>query len=317
MTADYDAIEAMNWSTLKHLAVSPKMLRWRVDNPRPDTPALTRGRAIHCAVLEPERWASEYRRQPDFGDLRTNRGKAARAEWLAELAGDGCIARPYFDSRTKAGKAARADFEASVPTGVRVLVGDEDAADVLGDRVTVLTADEYDLAERCAEAVREHPKASELLRGGRAEETATWTDEETGVRCKGRLDFVRPVGVLDVKSSRQPTLRQMVADMARLLYHGQLAWYHDGAIASGIVPLGSAELPRVIFVQTVEPYDVVPAFLGPLDLDRGRQLYRSLLRKYVACDAADWWPGMAPDEIELDLPTWAPDGRDALDDGDW
>lgn len=259
---EYAAIDAVNWSTLVHLATSPMMLRWRADHPREDTRALRLGRAIHCAVLEPERWEREYVARPDFGDLRTKAAKQARAEWLVDL-----------------------------PAGVEVL-----------------EPEEYELAERCGRAVREHPVAASLLRGGRAEEVVTWTDEETGLACKARLDFITPAYVLDLKSTRQTTLRAIWRDFASRLYHGQVAFYQEGAIATQRIP-HDAEPPRIIAVQTVEPFDVIAARMTREDLERGTGLFRSLLRQYADCQAVDLWPGLAPNLVEVDLPAWAPGGE--------
>lgn len=260
---EYEAIPALNWSTLKHLAISPRMLRWRADHPRPETAALRLGRAIHCAILEPERWARCYVPHPDFGDGRTKAAKAAKADWLASI-----------DGRD----------------------------------VEVLDADEHALAEHCAEAVRTHPRARRLLEHTRVEETVTWTDEETGVDCKSRLDIAAPGYVVDLKSSRMQTVRAIEIQIASLLYHGQLAFYHDAAIATRRIPY-DADGPYIVVVQTVEPYDVVPGRLMREDLEKGRALYRSFLRKYLECQAADWWPGLAPDVIDLDLPPWTPRGE--------
>lgn len=52
-----------------------------------DTPALTFGRAFHCAVLEPERFAREYCAAPDFGDCRFKANRERRDEWRSENAG--------------------------------------------------------------------------------------------------------------------------------------------------------------------------------------------------------------------------------------
>lgn len=308
----YNAIEAINWSSAVHLATSPRMFAWRREHPRPDTEALIRGTAIHCATLEPERFARDYIIEPDF-DTRSNAGKAERAEWLATLA-PGYIARPAFDGRTKAGREARAAFLAGLPPDARVLIGDEDAASVAG--VHALPAEEYELVTRCAAAVHSHHEAAGLLRGGRVEEPLVWVDEETGLRCKGRLDFIRPDLILDLKSTRHTTIHAMARDCAARLYHGQLAFYHDGAIASRRIP-ADAPTPRIILVQTTEPYDVVVARLAPEDLERGRGLCRSLLRRYAECQAADWWPGLAPSLIDLPLPAWAPGGDAPTEEEDW
>ena len=261
MNEDYLAIDAMNWSTLRHLATSAKLLRWRVDHPREDTEALEIGRAAHCAILEPARWTLAYVARPDFGDGRTKAAKEAKAAWLAELA----------------------------------------------PGIETLDAEEHALIERMARSVREHPEASRLLRAGRAEEIVTWTDAATGLACKARIDWLAPGYVVDLKSTRRDTVRSLTHDIASLLYHGQLAFYHDGARAAGLIP-DDADGPFVVAVQKSEPYDVVPARLGLEGLDRGRALYRTLLERYAACRAADWWPGIASEVITLRLPTWAAGG---------
>jgi exodeoxyribonuclease VIII len=314
MNPDYASIEALNWSTLRHLATSALLLQWRADHPQPDSRAMMLGRAIHCAVLEPERWASDYIVEPDFGNLNSNAAKAERAAWLAEIAPGQLVARPCFDARKKDDKAARAAFFTGLPEGATVVVGDEDAVDLLGAGVEVLPADDHALATRCAEAVRSHPVAADMLSGGRAEEIVTWTDDEFGIPCKARMDFITPRFVLDLKSSRADSLRAISREFAGRMYHGQLAMYHDGAVAARAI--NGDDTPRAIVVQTVEPYDVVPARLMRGDLDRGRSLYRSLMRQYVECQAAGWWPGLAPGLVDLDLPAWAP-GGDAETEVEW
>jgi hypothetical protein len=313
---DYAAIDAMNWSTLKELAVSPRMLKWRVDHPREDTDALELGRAVHCAILEPQRFATAYIVEPDFGDPRTNAAKAERAAWLASLV-PGYIARPCFDRSTTAGKKAYAAFVDGLPEGAKVLVGTERAADLLGPDVETIHADEHALALRLADAVRSHPAAARLIEVGRREEIIEWVDEETGIKCKARVDFISPFYVLDLKSTRHTTIRAINADFARYLYHGQLAFYHDGAITARRIPREMPEGPYTIAVQTVEPHDVVPGRLMREDLEKGRALYRSLLRRYAACQAAEYWPGLAADVIDLDLPAWAPGGDEETSEVDW
>lgn len=301
----YAAIEALNWSTLKHIAVSPRMLKWRTEHPRPETPALRLGTAIHCAILEPERFKADYISEPDFGDLRTNAAKAKRAAWLAKLAPGRGTPRPYFDGRTSAGKKALASFIATLEEGATIIVGDEDPSKVVGRPLIALSADDAEVIRQIVASVREHPAASAMLRGGVREETVTWVDSETGIRCKGRLDLLGSTGVVDVKSTRRESVWQMGRDIAALRYHAQLAWYHDGAIAAGRLPR-DASLPRFVFVQTVEPFDVAPMELREDDFEKGRAHYRELLKRYAACEASGWWPGIAPNLIPAPVPDWAP-----------
>lgn len=256
----YEAIDAMNWSTLKLLATSAKLLRWRADHPREDTDALERGRRIHTAVLEPEKWARVVP-LPDFGDMRTKVAKAARDEWLA------------------ANQGAEA-----------------------------IDADEHAMVGRVAAAVHAHEIAGSLLGTGRAEEVVTWVEPVSGLACKARVDFIAPRHIADLKTGRWSTVREMVRDRATYLDHGQIAFYLDGAIAAGRLPPDA--LHYIIGAQTVDPFDVVVGVLAPEDLDKGRMLYRRLIDRYLACRAANWWPGLAPEVITLRLPEWAAGGAE-------
>lgn len=56
--AEYDAIDADNFSTIKHIEKSPAHYLYRKQNPdTEDTDARIRGRVTHIAVFEPERMA--------------------------------------------------------------------------------------------------------------------------------------------------------------------------------------------------------------------------------------------------------------------
>lgn len=174
----------------------------------------------------------------------------------------------------------------------------------------VLSADDHALAETCARSVRAHRHAAALLAEGHAEVSLSW--ETDGVPCGGRLDWIGRC-VVDLKTTRRESLREIAADCARYLYHGQLAWYHDGAVAAGAVAADST--PHLIAVQTCEPYDVAVLRVPPAVLEIGRSLYRALLARYRECQAAGWWPGIAPEVVDLDLPHWAAggDGGDAAE----
>lgn len=58
--AEYVALDAVNWSTLKALRDSPLHYRHATTHARPDTASLMLGRAVHTATLEPSRFADAY-----------------------------------------------------------------------------------------------------------------------------------------------------------------------------------------------------------------------------------------------------------------
>lgn len=65
---------------------------------RPDSRALTFGRAFHCAVLEPDVFARSYAVQPDFGDCRFKEAKQARDRWRAENDGKEFVSADDFEA---------------------------------------------------------------------------------------------------------------------------------------------------------------------------------------------------------------------------
>lgn len=78
-------IGVVSKSALDRVARSPAHYKAWVDGTLPDedTPAMRFGRAFHCAILEPERFAEEYVTEPDFGDCRSSKNRAKRDEWRA------------------------------------------------------------------------------------------------------------------------------------------------------------------------------------------------------------------------------------------
>lgn len=78
--ATYRALPGVNWSTLKHMRVSPLHYKHARDNPRPDTPALSLGRMVHACVFEPLRFASDYVTLPPKMIRRGKKWDAFKAE---------------------------------------------------------------------------------------------------------------------------------------------------------------------------------------------------------------------------------------------
>jgi exodeoxyribonuclease VIII len=75
----YTSLERVNISHLKEMARSALHYHYRATNPRGDTKAMSFGRSVHTAILEPERFASEYvvwDQLTESGELRPRRGKA-------------------------------------------------------------------------------------------------------------------------------------------------------------------------------------------------------------------------------------------------
>lgn len=77
--ADYDAIDAVNQSTLKLFRKTAAHARQAITNPKAPTAAMDLGNAIHCMILEPKRFADSYVIAPQIG----NRSKVDKEAWDA------------------------------------------------------------------------------------------------------------------------------------------------------------------------------------------------------------------------------------------
>jgi hypothetical protein len=236
MEANYDAIRATNWSTLKHLGDSPKHYRYNLDHPA-DSAAMQRGRAVHCAVYEPDTFERTYVVYP--GPVR--RGKA----W-----------EEFRDEH---------------------------------EHCQILTATEFDVVRRIADAALADPIAGPLLRAPYVEQSITWTDERTGEPCKGRADQIDD-RLGDLKTCQSVAPRRWAATVEDLGYLGQMAFYLDGLAANG-VSFGAP--PVWIAAEANPPHDVVVYEIDERDIAAGRDLYRCYLDRLIECRAADAWPGIA------------------------
>lgn len=97
----YDAIDAVNWSTLKHLGKSPAHYLHALTNRGADTDARKRGRVTHLAVFEPERFVTDCIVYPDVRN-----GKKWDA-FKAQHAGKEILTPRMFEAATTIADAAR------------------------------------------------------------------------------------------------------------------------------------------------------------------------------------------------------------------
>lgn len=244
------------------------------------------GRALHCALLEPERFASEYVVMPTFdeyrdkaGRLSTKEGKAERAAWVK--AHEGCA---------------------------------------------IIEPTDREVALAMASAVRAHPTASSVLASGRAEVTARWHDEDTGLECKARADFFaerdpsltdaarldaglsapgakrRFRFLVDVKTTDNAGPDAFARSSAAYGYHRQAAFYQDGfAVASG----GPVDGFVFIVVEKAPPYAVALYMIDEAGMAMGRLAVRDAMEKLADCVERDAWAAY-PEKIQvLSLPAWA------------
>lgn len=166
---------------------------------------------------------------------------------------------------------------------------------------TIVKTVEYMEALCLRDAVRGHRIASSYLSGGEAERTITWTDEATGLVCKGRVDYLRADGIVDLKTAATLDERHFGNTFHNLGYHMQLAFY-----VRGLKALGMADpVVRLVAVEKPDPHDVAPFVVDPGVIATGDEKVGELLATLKECQRTKKWPGRYPAETTLFLPGWA------------
>jgi exodeoxyribonuclease VIII len=195
------------------------------------------------------------------------------------------VKRPKFDGRTNAGKAAMAGWAAEHPNAAP------------------LTPDQWDEAVGLRDNSQKHPVARELLSGkGRNEVTLIWTDPETKLLCKGRLDRItrydNRAAVVDLKTARNGSLRGFAKAAADFCYFWQAAFYLD---ALNLLAPGARRFFHII-LEKEPPYLVAVREMEEPSLREGRAQYRRALNTMAACRASGKWPGYFDGIEPFDIP---------------
>lgn len=166
----------------------------------------------------------------------------------------------------------------------------------------ILKSEEMQEIQAISDAVLSHPTAGPLLRGD-VELSALWTDDETGVLCKGRFDVAnKRVGALvDLKTTRDASQRAFSRAIWQYGYHIQAAHYLAGANAHGI----DAEFFVIVAVEKTPPYAVAVYNLRGDVIKAGHDELRPLIEQYAQCMESGHWPGYPTEAVEIDLPRYA------------
>jgi len=169
------------------------------------------------------------------------------------------------------------------------------------EHVTGLTPDSYDEVKAMAASVHRHPSASLLLAFGEAEVSLVWTDEETGLRCKARVDWLGEIAAVDLKTTKDASPSGFARAVANYRYHVQQSHYLAGCEALGL----PASDFVFVAVEKTEPYPVACYQLSDAAAGTGHRLWRRDLTAFADCKKSGRWPAYS-DEIEvLHLPAWA------------
>lgn len=168
--------------------------------------------------------------------------------------------------------------------------------------IELITMSDYVLIRGMAESILHHPAARAILAEGEAEVSLLWHDPETGLRCKGRIDWLAPGLPCDLKTTRDSSPAGFAKSVASLRYHVQQAHYRAGLEALGQPSDGFV----FVAVEKTAPYPVGCYCITDAAELVGYRLRRRALLAWKSCVETGQWPAWRSPKIEtLSLPNWA------------
>jgi hypothetical protein len=253
---------------------SPAHLLARRRNPEKVTPAKLDGRALHCAILEPDAFLARYCVLPV---------DAPRRPSITQI-----------NAKNPSDETRRAiDWWATW-----------EAAN--GSRITLDAAD-YDEKMRIADNIRRHPKLRAYFDApDRQHEVSLFArDPETGTEVKARQDHRCSLAgfriCLDPKSTEDCRPDAFARSAIQYGYFQQAAFYTDISAWAGD-PL---DLFLFIAFEKEDPYAVKVYEVQEDELDFGRELYRPALNTWAECLRTGVYPAYDDDIEPLIKPVWA------------
>ena len=198
-----------------------------------------------------------------------------------------------LSGRTKEGKAAKAALEEQF------------------DADKILKPDDYDTVCEMRESVLTHSIANHFLQGAETEVAAFWTDDESGIECKAKIDALpteSPIAydngdyLVDLKSTIDASPEHMAKAIANFGYARQAAHY--------LSPFEDRDRFIIIAVEKKPPFALGVYEVSRVAIRHSASEVQRLLHLWEQCiDSFGWdeeWPSYTSDGIiELDLPPWA------------
>jgi hypothetical protein len=198
---------------------------------------------------------------------------------------------PGHDGRTTAGKQWNANVER------------------LG--LEVVTDEQMQCAIEQRRRLRDHPHIGEFLANpeARTEVSVFWTDPQSSVQCKARIDLLVPYGnpigsqmiVIDLKTARDISPDGFGRDATKAHYDVQGAFYSEGVERATGARVSSFGLAAV---WNKPPHSAMLYTIDRDALEPSRAYVRAALTLLATCRHLNAWPVFGDPAQELTLPGW-------------
>lgn len=143
-----------------------------------------------------------------------------------------------------------------------------------------------------------------------AEKEIYW-EEDSGLRCKAKLDALHKDYILEYKTTS--SLKNFINTAYNLSYHLQFAWYQHAAMA-----LDGKERPIYIIVQeNVRPFDTAVYKVEAFEAREWFKQCREIASAYMFYrDNPNAAPGQFPNIMRFELPKWAGEAEPSMSETD-
>lgn len=266
MQPDYYAQKAISFSQLKWMLRSEKHF-WHncvlnpTYQPQADTDTLRFGRALHAALLEPKTFLQRYPVAPDLPKT-TKEGKAA-----------------WFDFMFDGKKDYIKPQELQACIGMAEALQHENIADATGRTLPL----------------------NQVFSKGEAEVELFWTDADTQLPCKAKLDWLLGSLIVDYKTTTDARQHAFTRTVAEYKYYMQAAFYMMGLKAARDI-----DAKAFVFVaqEKEPPYVAAPHILCPESLDFGTRMVKQSLQKAAKGLETGKWAGYTTECFQIQLPDY-------------
>lgn len=182
---------------------------------------------------------------------------------------------------------------------------DYKAFEELHGKRNIVTVEEYDAAQRMVDALTEHPRAMQRLRGLKLQEI-DWRFAgrdcishpdvlgcSTDKAAPGNIDYAT-----DLKSSHSAAPGKFAVFAIQMLYHAQLAFYGEAVRAAG---LGEVRNYYAVVVEQKPPHAVHTFRYTERAIEIGSKLCRLWMERLRVCEESNEWPAYGDAESEIDI----------------
>lgn len=269
--------EYLSWDAVSNssmTAAERSLLHYKEQQPIVPTRSMLLGTLTHTAQFEDKSVNERFAFRPDIkakaNQMRTDAGKpVSEAPWSTS---------EYKQLAKEFDEKARAD-------------GKE-----------VITEEEFTALIGMSRALSGDKRARGYLEKGLYEVSIVAVDPVTGLKCKGRLDYLNLASrtIADLKTTDDAS--DFEKKIARFKYHRQLAFYAD--MIGWIDVQNTIATLAIVAIENTAPHGVRSGPLCEEAVDQGRKEYRELLDKIALAVKSRKWSGYEQPE-SWKLPAWA------------